>query len=71
MRDDNVSDLLSGVAAIGEYLNIVPRRVYHLAAEHGLPTFKIGKTLCARKVSLDSWVRSKEAASLAKARSDG
>jgi hypothetical protein len=36
------------------------RRVYHLAEKHGLPVFRIGSTLCARRERLRKWLEAKE-----------
>lgn len=52
---DAQSDLLYGVPAIAEYLNMRPRQVYHLT-ENGLPHFKIGGRVCSRKSLLSKWL---------------
>lgn len=64
MTDDNetgASDLLYGVPAIAKHLNLGDQQVYHLAAINRLPTFKIGRRICARKSSLDAWLAKMEA----------
>ena len=53
--NDAPSDLLYGVPAIAEYLNMTPRQVYHLT-ENGLPHFKIGARVCSRKTLLAKWL---------------
>jgi hypothetical protein len=45
-------DLLYGVPRIAEFLGLTPAAVYHLAAQKRIPTFKIGKTVCARRNKL-------------------
>lgn len=54
-------DLLYGVPAIAKHLNLGDQQVYHLAAIGRLPTFKIGRRICARKSSLDAWLTKMEA----------
>ena len=44
MSNDDSSDLLNGVNAIAQYLNLTPRQVYYLAESHSLPLFKYGGT---------------------------
>lgn len=53
-------DLLYGVPAIAEHMNLKPRQVYHLADKGGLPTFKVGGKTCARKSSLSTWLAKQE-----------
>jgi hypothetical protein len=43
------ADLLYGVPRIAEFLGLTPAAVYHLAAQKRIPTFKIGKVVCARR----------------------
>lgn len=54
-------DLLYGMPAIAEYLQMRTRQAYHLA-ENGLPTFKIGKKTCARRSALSKWLAEQERA---------
>jgi hypothetical protein len=46
------ADLLYGVPAISEFLGITAAAVYHLAAKKRIPTFKVGKTVCARRARI-------------------
>jgi hypothetical protein len=46
------ADLLYGVPAIAAFLGITPAAVYHLAAQRRIPTFKVGKTVCARRARI-------------------
>jgi hypothetical protein len=46
------ADLLYGVPAIAEFLGMTPAAVYHLAAQKRIPTFKVGKTICARRARI-------------------
>lgn len=50
----STADLLHGVNAIASHLNLTPKQVYHLHGNRGLPTFKMGKTVCARRSELDA-----------------
>lgn len=63
--DDN-ADLLEGLAAIAAFLRVKPRRVQHLMATAGLPTFSLsGRVLNARKSTLNAWLAEREAAARA------
>lgn len=56
-------DLLFGAEEIAIFLFSSAdhrRRVYHLAEKHGLPVFRIGSTLCARRERLLAWLDAKE-----------
>lgn len=58
----NDEALLYGVPAIAGYLKMDPRKVYHLKDKHGLPTFKIGETVCARPSAIRAWLSEQERA---------
>ncbi|GEL42258.1 hypothetical protein MEX01_28490 [Methylorubrum extorquens] len=58
----SLNDLLHGVPAIAAEMRLSPRQIYHLAEKHGLPTFKIGRTVCARRSTLSVWLAEREAA---------
>ena len=68
MDGNESADLLYGAPAIAEHLRLRLRQVHHLAATGKLPTFKIGKTVCARRSSLATWIVEREAAALADAK---
>jgi hypothetical protein len=58
-------DLMTGAEAIakfmfGEATDTNKRRVYHAADKLGLPTFRIGATLCARRSTILSWISKQE-----------
>lgn len=55
MASEN-EDLLYGVPAIAEAFKWKPRQVYHLKEKHGLPTFKMGRTVCALKSEVRAWI---------------
>ncbi|MDB5596243.1 MAG: hypothetical protein JWM36_3204 [Hyphomicrobiales bacterium] len=59
--ENDRSDLLSGYEEIGAYLGWTTRQAKHRAATGGLPTFKIGNIVCARRSSLDAWIAEREA----------
>jgi hypothetical protein len=42
-------ELLYGMQAIAEFLGIKRSVAYHLAATKRIPTFKMGRTVCARR----------------------
>lgn len=54
--DRESEDLLHGVPAIARAFRLKARQVYHLKAEHGLPTFKIGRTVCASRQVVAAWL---------------
>jgi hypothetical protein len=59
-------DLLHGAAAIAEFIfgsAAERRRVSHLATNGGLPCFRLGAVLCARKSTLLAWIAEREKAS--------
>jgi len=62
MKDNDVSDLLYGLNAIGGYLRMTARQAKHRALTGQIPTFKVGRNVCARKASLDAWLAEREAA---------
>ena len=63
LESDFAQDLLRGAKQISGFLFNDPakrRKVYHLAANSNLPTFKLGSMLCARRSSLLNWVEEQE-----------
>ncbi len=48
-------DLLYGAKAIAAYLGVRERQARHLI-EHGLPHFKLGAIVVARRSTLDAWL---------------
>lgn len=59
--NDN-GQLLMGARAIGAYLGLTERQTYRLLYECGLPSFKLGGTVAARRATLDRWLEEQEAA---------
>lgn len=65
-------DLLHGADEIARFVYGQPtdekhgegnrRRVYHAADKHGLPTFKLGGTMTARKSTILRWIEAQERA---------
>lgn len=58
----NDTDLLHGLSAIAEHLRLSTDQVRYLANKYGLPTFKFGKTVCARRSSVNAWLAKSEIA---------
>ncbi|CAA2137717.1 DNA-binding protein [Methylobacterium bullatum] len=54
-------DLLCGVLRIAAVFMLTPQQVYHLMDKHGLPTFKIGRIVCANAPAVREWLRQREA----------
>ena len=46
------ADLLYGVPAISQFLGISTHAAYDLAAQKRIPTFKVGKIICARRARI-------------------
>lgn len=64
MADANDDDagLLYGVPAIAQFLGLRDRQTYHLV-EKGLPVFRVGNKVCARRATLRTWLADQETAS--------
>ena len=61
MTASSPDDVLYGVPAIAAAFRLKDRQVYHLKAQHGLPTYKVGKTVCARRGAVAAWFAAREA----------
>jgi hypothetical protein len=61
-RNEGSADLLYGLAAIGAHLEMTARQVEHLVTKGELPTFKLGRTVCARRSTLAKHFAAQEAA---------
>ncbi len=53
-RDEH--DLLYGMPAIAAAFGWKPRQVEHLKNRHGLPTFQIGRCVCASRSAVRAWI---------------
>lgn len=49
-------DLLIGAPAIARFLGVTPRQVYHLVYDLEAPSFKMGRSIAARRSTLTSWM---------------
>ena len=64
--------ILHGMKAIADFLGVNRRVAYHWAEARQIPTFKMGRSVCAMKASLTAAIRDREAAAqLPKAPTDG
>lgn len=61
MATEAETDLLHGYAAIGRFLGMTPRQVQAKAEKGRLPVFKMGRNVCARRSSLNTWLADLEA----------
>jgi hypothetical protein len=52
MTDMPQPEVLHGARAIADFLGVSEKAVYHMAERKRIPTFKLGKTLCARRSSI-------------------
>lgn len=72
MRRAPNSDLLLGGEAIGQFLGVGRTWLYKLMrSDDALPTFKVGKTVVARKSSLVKWMQSRRTNRRYRARLEG
>lgn len=60
-NDNLAADILRGADAIAKHLGFPRRAIYHLVSKGGLPHFRLGETVCARKTTLSSWIAEQEA----------
>lgn len=61
-QSEGESDLLYGVDAIASHLALTKRQALHLHEKGEIPTFKMGRTVCARRSTLAKHFASQEAA---------
>jgi hypothetical protein len=62
-------DLLRGADQIATFLfgdSRERRKIYHLAEHAGLPIFRLGAVVCARRSTILSWIEAQESAQAAK-----
>ena len=60
-NDNLAADILRGADAIAKHLGFPRRAIYHLVSKGGLPSFRLGETVCARKSTLTRWIQEQEA----------
>lgn len=61
---DLADDLLRGADEIAQYILGDPRqrrKIYHMAENSRIPTFRLGSMLCARRSTLLRWIAQQEA----------
>lgn len=61
------TQLLVGHKAIARFLGLSPRFVSWHDEQGRLPTFRVGKSVCARKVKLLEWIEQQEHSASSKA----
>lgn len=64
-QNNGGADLLYGADAIAAHLELTKRQVLHLHEKGELPTFKAGRTVCARRSTLAKHFAAQEAAARA------
>ena len=62
MDTDSDADLLYGVPAIAEFMGVRERQCRSRIAAGYIPSFKMGKTICARKSAIKAKIAEYEAA---------
>jgi excisionase family DNA binding protein len=65
------AQLAGGVNEVATLLSVSERQVYKLAAEHGIPYFRIGGSIRFDPVAVANWLRLKMCAAVAVSISDG
>lgn len=65
MSDATETDLLYGLEAIGKAIGLGSRQVQYLHDKGELPTFKMGRAVCARRSTLAKHFAAQEAAAAA------
>ncbi|MER2249519.1 DNA-binding protein [Methylorubrum podarium] len=55
------SDILYRVAAIAAFLGMPEKATRHRVEAGEIPTFRIGRTVCARRSTLNTWLAEREA----------
>ncbi|MFG1465247.1 DNA-binding protein [Xanthobacter sp. DSM 24535] len=63
MEQNPKSDVLVGVSAIAAHLGMSARQAKHRVHLNMLPVFRMGRTVCARKTTLNEWMAKQEAES--------
>ncbi|PAQ05225.1 DNA-binding protein [Mesorhizobium temperatum] len=61
-NDNLAADILRGADAIAKHLGFPRRAIYHLVSKGGLPHFRLGETVWARKSTLANWISEQERA---------
>jgi hypothetical protein len=61
-------DLLWGARSIGEFLGLDEMQILHRLRARAVPTFKIGRTICASRSDLTAWLARCRAEAQARAR---
>ena len=67
-KSNGSADLLYGADAIASHLELTKRQVLHLHEKGEIPTFKTGRTVCARRSTLAKHFAAQEAAAADAAR---
>ncbi len=61
MTNHEAPDLLYGLEAIASHLGMSARQARHRALTGLIPTFKMERTVCARRSTLTAWLAEQEA----------
>lgn len=60
MRDDQIK-VLCGISAIARWLSLPPKVVQRLHENEVIPTFHLGRRVCARPSTLSAFLADREA----------
>ena len=63
MSSFETSDILHGYKEVGAFLRMTPKQIEHRVRAGEVPHFKLGRTVCARRSTLNAWLADQEAAS--------
>ncbi len=61
MSAETRPDLCHGIDEIAEHLGLSKDQCKHLHQEGRIPTFRIGRSVCALRSKLDAWLQAKAA----------
>ena len=59
-KNEIITDLLDGARAIGQFLNISDRQVFHAVENGRLPVVRLGTKIMARRSTLLKWFEAQE-----------
>lgn len=64
-RNDLLDDVLDGAKAIGDFLGLTDRQVFHAVERGHLPVVRLGTKIMARRSTLLRWFEAQEQAAFA------
>lgn len=62
MSDTTIAPVLMDTEQCAAYLNVSPRHIERLTANHGLPVTHVGRYVRFRREAVDQWIEERTAA---------